>query len=195
MFKRNEILSGKSPKGKCILITSDIFLMNFFENEILNKLHDSIDVYSSLNNKFINLNATYYIDSRTFHEPDSYAKFLEISVFYDNKVCLMNFNNKSFHFKSVDMKKSANVIIKLFESGDAYINGSLPQNSLTKQEVRVLKYITSGVSANLLAKELNLSVKTIHSHKNSAIRKLGFRNFHAFISSNCDNEVYIAGLS
>lgn len=59
------------------------------------------------------------------------------------------------------------------------------QFSLTKQEIKVLSLITSGISSNSLSKNLGLSVKTIHSHKNSAVKKLGFKNFNAFISIAC----------
>ena len=46
-------------------------------------------------------------------------------------------------------------------------------NQLSRKETLILKELASGHSAILISRKLNISVKTISSHKQNAVRKLG----------------------
>lgn len=46
-------------------------------------------------------------------------------------------------------------------------------NQLSRKETLILKELASGNSAILISRKLNISVKTISSHKQNAVRKLG----------------------
>jgi DNA-binding NarL/FixJ family response regulator len=48
------------------------------------------------------------------------------------------------------------------------------QQSLTERERQVLHYLRQGVSQSQTANILQLSVKTVHTHKRSAMKKLNF---------------------
>ncbi|WP_164058255.1 helix-turn-helix domain-containing protein [Serratia marcescens] len=174
---------NKSRKNG-ILITNDNFVVVFFKNKIQGRVHDKIDVINNLDNIFISINTTYYVDNRVLQDTGSYAKLLEMEFFSGNSVCLMNFKGMKFNANCIDMHVEVSELINLIEKGD-YTEIFSPHKQLTRQEIKILKLVSSGMSSGLLAKALNLSVKTIHSHKNSAVKKLGFKNFNTFISSSC----------
>ncbi|MEB7884166.1 LuxR C-terminal-related transcriptional regulator [Serratia fonticola] len=48
------------------------------------------------------------------------------------------------------------------------------RQSLTERERQVLHYLSQGISQSQTAKILQLKVKTVHSHKRSAMKKLNF---------------------
>jgi len=174
----------KYIKERGVLVTNDQFLIAFFKSEVQGRIHDSIDVQNNMHNTILCTNRTYYIDDRVIETPSLYSRLLEIDLFSGGQVWLMNFNRNRFITNGIDMRKSTMELIKEFEVGMCNKINNM-QFSLTKQEIKVLSLITSGISSNSLSKKLGLSVKTIHSHKNSAVKKLGFKNFNAFISIAC----------
>ncbi len=52
-------------------------------------------------------------------------------------------------------------------------NRSPQHNPLSRKETLILKELSSGKSVVLISRKLNISVKTISSHKQNAVRKLG----------------------
>ncbi|MNV87173.1 Transcriptional regulatory protein RcsB [compost metagenome] len=54
-------------------------------------------------------------------------------------------------------------------------------DSLSAREIEVLRYFLSGMTVSDIAGILNRSVKTISTHKISAMRKLGVETDHALV--------------
>ncbi|MBB1585012.1 LuxR C-terminal-related transcriptional regulator [Serratia sp. OS31] len=48
--------------------------------------------------------------------------------------------------------------------------------SLTPQESRAISYFMTGYNSHHIAKKMNLTIKTVSTHKRSAMRKLGVKN-------------------
>jgi DNA-binding NarL/FixJ family response regulator len=67
-----------------------------------------------------------------------------------------------------------NSMIEKFASGGAYISAN-PIDSLTNRELQVLHMIGKGLSTRQTAEALNLSVKTVESHRQRIKRKLSLR--------------------
>jgi DNA-binding NarL/FixJ family response regulator len=67
-----------------------------------------------------------------------------------------------------------NSMIEKFASGGAYISSN-PVDSLTNRELQVLHMIGKGLSTRQTAEALNLSVKTVESHRQRIKRKLSLR--------------------
>lgn len=170
-----------------VLITNDNFLTIYFKQVISGLIHNKIDIYTNLENVFIDKNTTYYVDNRVVIHPSSYVRFFEMNLLTGNRVCLLNFEVKRFSLDGINMKKNLKEILKSFEDLQTkdckLINFSHPYHILTRQEIKVLNLISLGMSANSLAKSLNLSIKTIYAHRSSAVKKLGFKNFNSFVSS------------
>jgi DNA-binding NarL/FixJ family response regulator len=67
-----------------------------------------------------------------------------------------------------------NSMIEKFAAGGAYISAN-PIDSLTNRELQVLHMIGKGLSTRQTAEALNLSVKTVESHRQRIKRKLSLR--------------------
>jgi DNA-binding NarL/FixJ family response regulator len=67
-----------------------------------------------------------------------------------------------------------NSMIEKFASGGAYVSSN-PVDSLTNRELQVLHMIGKGLSTRQTAEALNLSVKTVESHRQRIKRKLSLR--------------------
>lgn len=73
-------------------------------------------------------------------------------------------------------KMPINALLPLLETGAAHLQDLL---FLTRQEVKIMRGLTTGKTPYKLAKELNLSVKTICNHKANALKKLGLNHLNA----------------
>ncbi len=51
----------------------------------------------------------------------------------------------------------------------------------TQREQSVITYLQSGKSQSQIAEKLNVSVKTVHSHKRSVMKKMGLNRNYDFI--------------
>ncbi|WP_165909819.1 helix-turn-helix domain-containing protein [Klebsiella grimontii] len=47
-------------------------------------------------------------------------------------------------------------------------------NGITPNEIRVLFFLSRGVSTNIIARKLNMSIKNISAHKRNSFSKLGY---------------------
>lgn len=73
-------------------------------------------------------------------------------------------------------KMPLDALLKLLEAEMTYLNDLL---FLTRHEIRVMRGLTIGKTPHSLAKEFNLSIKTICSHKVNALKKLGLNHLNA----------------
>jgi DNA-binding NarL/FixJ family response regulator len=67
-----------------------------------------------------------------------------------------------------------NSMIEKFAAGDAYLSDN-PVDSLSNRELQVLHMIGKGLSTRQTADALNLSIKTVESHRQRIKRKLSLR--------------------
>lgn len=80
--------------------------------------------------------------------------------------------HKGFHPYWLISKKSAfKKYIPLLKATPS--DEALHYNQLSRKETLILKELASGNSAIFISRKLNISVKTISSHKQNAVRKLG----------------------
>ena len=99
-----------------------------------------------------------------------------IDYFGINIVFIVDFplqnEHKGFHPYWLISKKSAFKkyipLLKIAPDEDAF-----HYNQLSRKETLILKELASGNSAIFISRKLNISVKTISSHKQNAVRKLG----------------------
>ena len=56
------------------------------------------------------------------------------------------------------------------------MTGALPHTRLSDREYQVVRYIAAGLSVTEIGNRLNLSVKTVSTHKAHAMQKMGFGN-------------------
>lgn len=68
-----------------------------------------------------------------------------------------------------------NSMIEKFAAGTAYVSAN-PVDSLTNRELQVLHMIGKGLSTRQTADALNLSIKTVESHRQRIKRKLSLSN-------------------
>jgi len=68
-----------------------------------------------------------------------------------------------------------NSMIEKFAAGTAYVSAN-PVDSLTNRELQVLHMIGKGLSTRQTADALNLSIKTVESHRQRIKRKLSLTN-------------------
>jgi DNA-binding NarL/FixJ family response regulator len=66
-------------------------------------------------------------------------------------------------------------MIEKFAAGSAYVSAN-PVDSLTNRELQVLHMIGKGLSTRQTAETLNLSIKTVESHRQRIKRKLSLTN-------------------
>ena len=86
--------------------------------------------------------------------------------------------------------------IRKIASGGAYIsaevaeqlalhampgNAALPHESLTEREFEVLRLLVNGMSVTHIAARINLSVKTVSTHKSNLMHKMGLQNHSELI--------------
>jgi DNA-binding NarL/FixJ family response regulator len=69
----------------------------------------------------------------------------------------------------------------LAESLVSMINGDRPvrarlHNDLSDREFQIFRLIASGRTASMIAQDLSLSVKTVHTHRSRALKKMGMHN-------------------
>jgi DNA-binding NarL/FixJ family response regulator len=69
----------------------------------------------------------------------------------------------------------SNSMIEKFAAGTAYVSAN-PVDSLTNRELQVLDMIGKGLSTRQAADALNLSIKTVESHRQRIKRKLSLTN-------------------
>lgn len=99
----------------------------------------------------------------------------------DAKVLLVMDNASDSTFSSIHQgvlpkKMPLEALLPLLEGDETYLQNL---QRLTRQEVKIMRELTTGKTPYYLAKELNLSVKTICSHKVSALKKLGLNHLNA----------------
>lgn len=107
---------------------------------------------------------------------DAIPPLLAIARRHGTKVLLI-MDNASDNVQSVLSKKMPlEALLPLLEADAAHLQDLL---FLTRQEIKIMRALTTGKTPYNLAKELNLSVKTVCSHKVSALKKLGLNHLNA----------------
>lgn len=69
-------------------------------------------------------------------------------------------------------KTQKDIIIKMLNSKKLHKPEKIKREVLTKNEYRIIKKISHGLSQRKIAEQLNISVKTVSSQKINALRKL-----------------------
>jgi DNA-binding NarL/FixJ family response regulator len=70
--------------------------------------------------------------------------------------------------------KVARMVLHGFLGGNSAAHDA---SSLTRRQREVLQYLAAGKSNKEVASALNISVKTVETHRNSIMHKLDFRSF------------------
>lgn len=92
------------------------------------------------------------------------------------KVLLIMDNASDNHQGVLSKKMPLDALLKFLDADMTYMNDLF---FLTRQEIRVMRGLTIGKTQHSLAREFNLSVKTICCHKVNALRKLGLNHLNA----------------
>ena len=109
-------------------------------------------------------------------QADTITSLLTAARRHGAKVLLV-MDNASDSIQSVLSKKMPlDDLLRLLETDMTYLDNLL---FLTRQEIKVMRGLTFGKTPNGLAKEFNLSVKTICGHKVNALKKLGLNHLNA----------------
>lgn len=117
-------------------------------------------------------------------QADVINTLLTVARTHDTKVLLVmdnasnnTLNTSSQWSQSVLCKKMPlKVLLELLEADFTYLKDLF---FLTRQEIKIMRALTTGKTPYNLSRELNLSVKTICCHKVNALRKLGLNHLNA----------------
>lgn len=138
--------------------------------------------------------------SRIAHEKYPQLKILALTMFGDEKYYyqMIQTGIKGFVLKSAGISEllkaitevhkgenyfSGELLYKLIQninSGKGSVNGSTSEK-LTQREIEVLKLISSGLSNEDIASQLNISLATVKSHRSSLLSKTGSNNTASLI--------------
>ncbi len=100
----------------------------------------------------------------------------------------INSVNKGQNYYS--KKVAVTMIENLNKTVNAYKNGTIPINSiLSCREVEVLGYIAQGKTNKQVGMELNLSNRTIETHRRNMMKKLGVKNTPEMIRYAFENKL------
>jgi DNA-binding NarL/FixJ family response regulator len=138
--------------------------------------------------------------SRIAHEKYPQLKILALTMFGDEKYYyqMIQTGIKGFVLKSAGISElikaitevhkgenyfSGELLYKLIQninSGKGSVNGASSEK-LTQREIEILKLISSGLSNEDIASQLNISLPTVKSHRSSLLSKTGSNNTASLI--------------
>ncbi|MGL5389654.1 MAG: LuxR C-terminal-related transcriptional regulator [Serratia sp. (in: enterobacteria)] len=89
---------------------------------------------------------------------------------------LFDITSTSIHQGVLNKKMPCSAFFKFLENDFVYLQDL---SFLTRQEIKIMRGLTTGKTPQNLSRELNLSVKTICGHKINALKKLGLSHLNA----------------
>jgi DNA-binding NarL/FixJ family response regulator len=153
--------------NKCVLYDDlEQCLRDYPSDLIIISKDKCLDIsYSSPIVKKVNPNAMFVVMSRSF-SIDDVKKFMEYSV--NGALC-----------KKYSIAKIRGILSLLLMGENYYPSEILPNhnnNCLTKQQIKIIELLRSGLSNKQIAYELNLSESTIKTHMSLMMKKLNVNN-------------------
>lgn len=153
--------------NKCVLYDDlEQCLRDYPSDLIIISKDKCLDIsYSSPIVKKVNPNAMFVVMSRSF-SIDDVKKFMEYSV--NGALC-----------KKYSISKIRGILSLLLMGENYYPSEILPNhnnNCLTKQQIKIIELLRSGLSNKQIAYELNLSESTIKTHMSLMMKKLNVNN-------------------
>jgi DNA-binding NarL/FixJ family response regulator len=153
--------------NKCVLYDDlEQCLRDYPSDLIIISKDKCLDIsYSSPIVKKVNPNAMFVVMSRSF-SIDDVKKFMEYSV--NGALC-----------KKYSIAKIKGILSLLLMGENYYPSEILPNhnnNCLTKQQIKIIELLRSGLSNKQIAYELNLSESTIKTHMSLMMKKLNVNN-------------------
>lgn len=100
----------------------------------------------------------------------------KVMLVMDNVLDNTTTNINSWSQGVLSKKMPLDTLLNLLEPDVAYLKDLL---FLTRQEIKIMRGLSTGKTPINLAKELNLSIKTVCNHKINALKKLGLNHLNA----------------
>lgn len=120
-----------------------------------------------------------------------------INLYIDNHLTFIKRpNHHGFLNRNINISEFQAAIIKVL-SGEVYISDEIKNfylnkkkvNLLTDKELKILIYISKGMSCKEISRLLFIKQKTVESHKYNAMKKIGVRKIAGIIKFLYDNKL------
>ncbi|WNN46687.1 helix-turn-helix transcriptional regulator [Winslowiella toletana] len=194
-FYPTSLIENKIKKRITISIRdSDIFFIEGFKNIILSYFYDNAtdvifrDCFSPsmpVDLVFFSVPANSCNNCRSIIEPKAYSGTIFIPIRNDIRSRIQQCKPELALYRNSSIDDAYLLLKKITKKEYSFLYqnacGFTREKKLTKREYELVLYMRAGASQSEAAEMMKVNVKTVHTYKNSVMKKLGLKKKHDFI--------------